>query len=80
MTLFGVLNDQLKVLTCISRFSGMFSCNKPLKISSAMVKSILSGTSSHFNLVTSSYVAYLFITKPTYAFCSFNNLEICLSR
>ena len=72
MTLFGVLNDRFEVLTCISRFSGMFSRNKPLKISFAMVKFILSGTSSHFNLVMSSHVEYLFSTKPAHAFRSFN--------
>ena len=72
MTLFGVLNDQFEVLTCISRFSGTFSFNKPLKIGFAMVKFILSGTCSHFNLVMSSHVAYVFSTKPAYAFCSFN--------
>ena len=61
MTLFGVLNDRFEVLTCISRFSGMFSRNKPLKISFAMVKFILSGTSSHFNLVMGSHVAYFLV-------------------
>ena len=38
MTLFGVLNDQFEFLICISRFSGTFSLNKPLKINFAMVK------------------------------------------
>ena len=37
-----------------------------------MVKFILSGTNSHFNLVMSSHVEYLFSTKPAHAFCSFN--------
>ena len=37
-----------------------------------MVKFIHAGTSSHFNLVMSSHVAYLFNTKPVHAFCSFN--------
>ena len=77
MTSFGVLNDRFEVLACISRFSGMFSCNKPLKISFAMVKFNLSGTSSHFDLVTSSHVAYLFSTKPAHACCSFNKRLIC---
>ena len=72
MTLFDVLHDQFEALTFISRFSGMFSRNKPLKKSFAMVKFIHSGTSSHFDLVTSSHVAYLFSTKPAHAFCSFN--------
>ena len=72
VTLFGVLNDQFEVLTCISRFLGNFSFNKPLKISFVMVKFILSGTSSHFNLVMSSHVAYLSSTKPAHTFCGFN--------
>ena len=37
-----------------------------------MVKFILSGTSSNFNLVMSSHVAYLFSMKPAHAFCTFN--------
>ena len=39
--LFGVLNDQFEFLTCIPRFSGTFSFNKPLKISFAIIKFIL---------------------------------------
>ena len=53
-----------------------FSFNKPLKISFRMVKFILSGTGSHFNLVMSSHVAYLFSTKPAHACCSFNKCLI----
>ena len=62
----------LKFLTCISRFSGRFSFNEPWKISFAMVKFILSGTSSQFNLAMSSHVAYIFSTKSAHAFCSFD--------
>ena len=72
MTLVGILDDRFEVLTCLSRFSGMFSFNKPLKIGFAMVKLILSGTSSHFHLVMSSHVVYFFSTKPAHAFCRFN--------
>ena len=36
-----------------------------------MVEFILSGTKSHFDLVISSHVAYVFSTKPVHAFCSF---------
>ena len=53
VTFFGVLNDRFEVLTCTSRFSGMFSLNKSLKIIFVMVKFIFSGASSHFNLVLS---------------------------
>ena len=53
VTFFGVLNDQFEVLTCISRFSGTFSLNKSLKIIFVMVKFILAGASSHFNLLLS---------------------------
>ena len=70
--LFGVLNDQFEVLTCISRFSGTPSFNKLLKITFTMVKFILSGTSSHFNFSVSSHAAYLFSTKLAHAYCSFN--------
>ena len=51
MTLFGVLNDPF------SRFSGTFSFNKSLKMSLVVVKFIISGTSSHFNLVV--FTCYL---------------------
>ena len=50
----------------------MFFGNEPLKISFAMGKFILSGTSSHFSLVMSSHVACLFSAKPAHAFCCFN--------
>ena len=72
MALFDILYDRFEVLICISRFSVTFSFNEPLKIGFAMVKCILSSTSSHFNLVMSSHVEYLFNTKPAHAFCSFN--------
>ena len=64
-------NDWFAFLTCIYRFWGTIFLNKPLKISFAMVEFILSGTKSHFDLVISSHVAYVFSTKPVHAFCSF---------
>ena len=80
MTLFGVLNDRFEVLICIFRFLGTFSFNKLLKISFAMVKFILSGTCSHFTLVMSSHVPYLFSTKPVRAFCSFSKCLTVVSQ
>ena len=71
MTLFDVLDGRFEFLIHTYSFSGTFSFNKPLKISFAMVKFILSSSSSHFNLVMSSHVEYLFSTKPAYAFRSF---------
>ena len=72
MTLVAILDDRFEVLTCISGFSGTCSFNKSLKISFAMVTVILSGTSSHFNLVMSLHVVYFFRTNPAHAFCRFN--------
>ena len=74
MTLFGVLNGRFGFLICISRFSDIFSFNKPSKISFAIVKFFLPGSSSHFNLVMSSHVAYLFSTKPTHDFAVLINV------
>ena len=59
MTLFGTVNDRFEVLICIYRFLDTFSFNKPLKISFAMVKFILCGTSSHFNLVPNLHTLFV---------------------
>ena len=71
VTLFDVLDGRFEFLIHFSRFSDTFSFSKPLKISFAMVKFILSSSSSHFNLVMSSHVEYLFSTRPAHAFRSF---------
>ena len=66
------LMTDLKSLLVFLDFHVCFLVKKPLKMTFTMVKFILSGTSSHFNLVTSWHVADLFSTKPEHAFCGFN--------
>ena len=73
MNLFGVLNDRFEFLT-------KFSFNKLLKRNFAMVNFYRPGTSSHFNLVMSLHVAYLFSSKSAHAFCSFNKRLIRYCR